>query len=176
MYECYEGNIREGREAFPVGWILGENALFLANWTLAGWLLWPVQAAGWPVATLGWAAFVVVVQILLKKHFCTGCYYWGKSCHLCWGHLSAALFEQDSGNPKLGLALAVPMYMLSPPLILIGAIVIGALLGVQTLHWILLGAFVGLNALSFPLRTKGCKQCKMRDVCPGSAVKPNKAA
>ena len=176
MYSCYESGISEGRESFPPLWILGENLLFLATWAAAGWLLWPVQVAYWPVATMGWALFVLVLQVLLKKHFCTGCYYYGKSCHLGWGHISALLFERDSGSHKLGFALAMPMYMLSPPLVLAAGVVIGLLLKVGTTHWIALGVFVALNVFSFPLRIKGCGQCKMRAVCPGSAAKPKKGS
>ncbi len=35
-----------------------------------------------------------------------------------------------------------------------------------------LGAYVVLNAASFPLRLKGCSRCAMRKGCPGSGVKP----
>jgi hypothetical protein len=172
MYDCYRSGTVEGRDSFPRLWIAGENLLYLTGWTLAGCLVWPVQLTGWPVATLAWIIIVLALQILLKKHFCTGCYYYGKSCHLGWGRISAALFRQDTGNPRMGMVLAVPMYMLSPPLVIAAAIIIGLRWPVNTGHWFVLGAFVALTVFSFPLRTKSCRQCKMRAVCPGSASKP----
>jgi hypothetical protein len=175
MYASYKAGLCEGTESFSTGWIAGENFVFLATWVTAGWLLWPVQFGGWPVATIGWALYVVGLQILLKKHFCSGCYYYGKSCHLGWGRLAARLFAQDTGNPKLGVVLAVPMYMLPLPLVLIGAVLIGVWMPVGTVHWVVLGSFIALHVLSLALRPKGCGQCKMRAVCPGSAAKPKAA-
>jgi hypothetical protein len=171
MYECYKHGIVEGRDSFPPLWIIGENLLYVATWVAAGWLLLPAKLAGWPVATIGWALFVVTLQVLLKKHNCSGCFYYGKSCHLGWGRLAAMLFPPDSGEPKMGMRLAVPMYMASPPLVLVAAVVLGVLLPVGLDHWIVLGVYVALNAASFSLRKVGCAQCKMRAVCPGSAAK-----
>ena len=169
MYPCYRDGILVGRESFPWPWILGENLLYLASWILAGWLLWPVQVAGWTLATLGWAVFVITLQVLLKQHNCAGCYYYGKSCHLGWGRLAASPFRQDAGNPEVGMTLAVPMYMLSPPLVVAAAVVIGLCWPSGTIHWVALGGFVALNAISFLLRSTICGHCKMRAVCPGSA-------
>jgi len=127
MYQCYRDGIAEDRrETFPLHWIVGENLLHLITWVAAGWLLWPVRWAGWPVLTIAWAAIVLVIQILLKKHNCSGCYYYGKACHLGWGKLSAALFPQDSGDPKTGMRLSL-FYVLPPPLVLAGGVLIGVL-------------------------------------------------
>lgn len=175
MYPSYDQGICDGTESFPTWWIIGENLLFLAIWGAAGWLLWPVALGGWHVVTIGWALYVLGLQVLLKKHLCSGCHYYGKSCHLGWGRLAARLFAQDSGNPRIGIVLAVPMYMLPLPLILIAAVIIGVLLPVATMHWVVLGAFVVLNAVSLALRPKGCGRCKMRAVCPGSAARPKPA-
>ena len=171
MYDCYrDGIAAERREAFPLSWIVSENLFYLSMWVIAGWLLWPIQWSTWPVATIAWTTIVVIVQVLLKKHNCSGCYYYGKSCHLGWGKISGWLFEQDSGDPKIGLRLSL-FYVLSPPIILVMAILVGIFLEVDTSHWILLGAFVALNALAFPVRIKGCGLCAMREVCPGTASK-----
>jgi hypothetical protein len=172
VYAHYRDGIApDRREDFPLSWILGENALYLVTWILGGWLLWPIRCAGWPVATLGWATIVVAVQVLLKKHNCSGCYYYGKCCHLGWGKLSAWLFEQDSGDFGTGKRLSL-FYVLSPPIILVAAILAGIAVRVGITHWVLLGAYVALNALSFPIRIRGCRVCAMRAVCPGSACKP----
>ena len=171
MYESYRDGIAgERREAFSTSWIVGENLLHLLTWTAAGWLLLPLRWSGWPVATMAWALLVVVVQALLKKHNCSGCYYYGKACHLGWGKLSAWTCAQDSGSPKLGMRLSL-FYVLSPPVILIAAIAAGVVMDVGPIHWVALGLYVALNAASFPVRSKGCRVCAMRKVCPGSAAK-----
>jgi hypothetical protein len=171
MYNCYrEGIATERREAFPLSWIACENLLYLSTWLVGGLLLWPVRWFGWPVATVVWAGIVVLAQVLLKKHNCSGCFYYGKSCHLGWGKLAAWLFEQDSGDFKTGQRLSL-FYILAPPIILLAAILVGIFMKVGVAHWVLLGVYVALNAVSFPIRTKGCQLCAMRSVCPGSACK-----
>ncbi len=71
---CTRATAEERRESYPAIAILAENSLYLTIWILAGWLLWPLRIAGWPVATLAWIPLVAVVQVLLKKHNCSGCY------------------------------------------------------------------------------------------------------
>lgn len=171
MYESYRNGIAEEcRESFSIPWIMAENALHLSTWVAGGWLLWPIRLAGWPVATIFWFLLVVIVQTLLKKHNCSGCYYYGKSCHLGWGKLSALMCAQDSGNLETGMRLSL-FYVLSPPIILVASIVVGLVWSVGIAHWIVLGVYVALNAISFPVRMKGCRVCAMRNVCPGSAAK-----
>ena len=152
MYPCYRNKIApERRETFPASWIVLENLLHLSTWVVAGMLLWPVRWLGWPVATIAWAALVVAVQVLLKKHNCSGCYYYAKRCHLGWGVLAARLFPEDSGNPEAGMRLSL-FYVVGPPLILVASVLIGVLQPVATAHWPLLGAYVALNAVFFPVR------------------------
>jgi hypothetical protein len=171
LYKEYEGKtVPECRESFGLGWVLAENALHLSAWGLAGALVWAVRCGGVPVVTLAWALLVVVVQVLLKKHNCSGCYYYGKTCHLGWGRLSAMLFARDSGDPKTGTRLTL-FYVVAPPLFLLLGILVGVLEKVRPLHWILLAAYVAVNALAFALRPKGCRLCAMREVCPGSAAR-----
>jgi hypothetical protein len=171
MYLEYKDKIAtDHRGSFPRLWIVGENILHLSAWFLAGWLVWPIQWHGFPVAVVVWSTVVVLVQVLLKKHNCSGCYYYGKSCHLGWGMLSARLFEKDSGNIETGKRLSL-FYVLSPPVILLAAILEGILLDVETLHWVLLGLYILLNVISFPVRMRGCRVCAIRNACPGSACK-----
>lgn len=171
MYESYRGGIAEQRlESYPAGGVVTENLLYLSMWVAAGWLLAPIRWAAWPVATIAWALLVVVVQMLLKKHNCSGCYYYGKNCHLGWGKLSAWMCAQDSGDPKTGMRLSL-FYIVSPPAILVAAIVVGLTLPVSVTHWVVLGVYVALNVASFPIRKKGCSGCAMRYVCPGSAAR-----
>jgi hypothetical protein len=171
VHTCFrDGVAQERTKAFPLWWIAGENLIHIATWLVAGWLLWPVRWLGCPVASLGWAALVLVVQVLLKKHNCSGCYYYGRLCHLGWGKLSAWLFEQDSGSAVVGKRLSL-FYVMSPPVILVSALTIGVLAPVSAVHWILLAVYVALNAITFPVRRQGCQRCAMRDVCPGSACR-----
>ena len=173
MYTRYRNKIvADCRDSFPLAWIVGENLLYLSMWVLAGALVWPIRWGGWPVVTVAWAVLVLAVQVLLKKHNCSGCYYYGKACHLGWGKLSALLFEQDSGDMKTGMRLSL-FYVISPPLFLVAGLLVGVFFDVGAWHWLLLGVYVVLNVLSFPIRKKGCGSCAMRAVCPGSAVKPS---
>jgi hypothetical protein len=120
---------------------------------------------------LAWAGSVLVVQVLLKKHNCSGCYYYGKHCHLGWGKLSAWMFPPDSGDARTGMRLSL-FYIVSPPVVLVSGVLVGVCLQVGILHWLLLAAYVGLNTVTFPVRIRGCRVCAMRQVCPGSAAKP----
>jgi hypothetical protein len=108
MYPHYQGKIASDcQQSCSTSSIVRENLLYLSIWFDAGWLVWPVRWNGWPVATMAWAAVVLFVQVLLKKHNCSGCYYYGKSCHLGWGRLASWMFRQDSGNLATGMKLSL---------------------------------------------------------------------
>jgi hypothetical protein len=171
VYPEYRDQIEsDGQSGFSTSRILAENALHVGTWVLAGFLLSPLRLHGWPVLSLAWAALVLVVQVLLKKHNCSGCFYYGRTCHLGWGKVAARMFPQDSGSRATGMHLSL-FYVLSPPLVLLGAVALGVVLPVGLLHWILLGLYVALNAASFPVRISGCRACAMRRACPGSACR-----
>ena len=171
MYNCYKDNIVDGNESFPLSWIIGENLVYLAIWVLAGYLLWPIWTLfGLPILTIIWAVLVVVIQILLKKHNCSGCYYYDKLCHLGWGKISSAMFKQDSGDPKMGMKLSF-FYILPPPLIFLTSLIFAIIKSPTWAYWIILALFTILNVVSFPIRKEGCSLCAMREVCPGSAAK-----
>ena len=171
MYKCYQDKMAPGNESFPLAHIIGENLLYLTTWVLAGALLWPVWLVqNIPVLTLLWALLVVVVQVALKKHNCSGCYYYDKRCHLGWGKLSSALFKPDSGNPETGKKLTL-FYIVPPPVIVLTSLAFAVTQKPEGHYWIILFAYLVLNAASFPVRKKGCGLCAMRKVCPGSAVK-----
>lgn len=174
MYHEYQENISPDREeSFPLFWIVSENLLHLSTWTIAGLLIGPLRFRGWPIATLLWVIIVVSIQILLKKHNCSGCYYYGKFCHLGWGRLAQCLFRPDSGNMHTGMNLSL-FYILSPPTILFIALLIGIFLQVRVWHWLFLGAYLALNLIAFPVRKKGCQLCAIRERCPGSASNTSK--
>jgi hypothetical protein len=176
MYKCYPNNVVAGKESFSLPWIIGENLLYLAMWVLAGCLLWPIWTPfGLPILVMIWAALVVVVQVLLKKHNCSGCHYYDKSCHLGWGKISSAMFKKDSGDPNAGMKLAL-FYIISPPLIFLTSLVFAIIKGTAWFYWLVLALFVVLNVASFPVRKKGCRLCAMREACPGSAAKSKRTA
>jgi hypothetical protein len=173
MYKCYQDKIVSGTESFPLYQIILENILGISMWVIAGYLLWPVWTpGGLPILTIIWIMLVSVIQILLKKHNCSGCYYYDKMCHLGWGKISSAMFKQDSGNPKTGLKLSL-FYIIPPPVILIAALISGITNKPAIIYWLFLILFFILNIVSFPVRKNGCGLCAMREVCPGSAVKKN---
>lgn len=171
MYECYRNGIVSGRESFPLAWVIVENLLHLSIWTAAGYLLWPIwKPFGLPIFTIIWAVLVVVVQILLKKHNCSGCYYYGKQCHLGWGKISSAMFAQDSGSPKTGTNLSF-FYIIPPPVIVLTSLIFAIIGDPSRFYWFVFALYVVLNAATFPIRKKGCGVCAMKEVCPGSAAK-----
>lgn len=172
MYAPYRDRLCPGTAGFSLPRILAENLLYLATWTVAGALLWPVwRPAGVPVVGLAWIGLVLLVQVLLKKHNCGGCWYYGRSCHLGWGRLAAWMFPPDTGNLATGQRLSL-FYIASPPAVLLTSIGWGLLASAGAGYWALVGLFVVLNAASFPVRKAGCSVCRMRNVCFGSAVKP----
>ncbi len=171
MYAHFQRGAVSGREAYPFFSIALENLVVVGGWLLATYLFWPVwQPAGIPVLGIGWLLLVLVIQILLKKHNCSGCYYYGKWCHLGWGKIAAVLFEPDSGNSKVGEKLAL-FYVLSPPTILVTSLLFLIFGHPTPAYWGVWGLYLLSIAISFPLRKKGCRQCALRSVCPGSAVK-----
>ncbi|MCD6564543.1 MAG: hypothetical protein J7K53_01230 [Bacteroidales bacterium] len=174
MYKCYQDKIVPGKESFSLVWIISENLLYLTTWILAGYLIWQLwMPFGLPLLTIIWAVLVVVVQILLKKHNCSGCYYYGKLCHLGWGKIASALFKQDSGNPKTGIKLSL-FYIVPPPVIFVTALIFAIIKSPVWVYWFVLVLFLIINAISFPVRKKGCSLCAMREACPGSAAKSKK--
>ncbi|MCP4681933.1 MAG: hypothetical protein GY864_06355 [Desulfobacterales bacterium] len=169
MYKCYQDKIVPGAESFPLSWVIAENLLYLTMWVLAGYLLWIWTPFGLPVLTIMWAVLVVVIQILLKKHNCSGCYYYDKLCHLGWGKISSAMFKQDSGNANTGMKLTL-FYIVPPPVIILTSLIFAIIKDYTWVYWFVLAVFVILNVISFPVRKKGCGMCAMKETCPGSAV------
>ena len=162
-----------GKECFSVGWILFENALLFLNWGLGFYLLLPFKAFGISILSWLYLCVIIVVQILLKKHYCSLCYYYGKRCHLGWGKLSCALFKRDSGNRKIGTKLTLS-YILQLPVITVLALIAGFVYGFTGAYIFWLGVFIFVNVFQGVfLRKKTCALCKMRFCCPGSAAKKN---
>ncbi len=162
----------EGWEEFPKWWVFLENLQFLLYWAVGFVGMYWLQADGLPVVSILYAAFiVVVVGIVLKKHNCATCYYYDKWCHLGWGKLAAKMFERDAGNRKLGMKIANVVY----PLIAFGplaAMVISLILKFRVIVLGCLIVYFFWGILQFAiLRKEGCRRCKLRYVCEGSAAK-----
>ena len=169
MYEAYRGKLAQRFEkSFAWGPLLFENCLYLSSWIIAGLLLWPLGGI-W--AALAFWGYLLTLQVILKKHVCSGCYYYGKRCHLGWGLLSARMCRPDSGHHKLGQSLALVCYIATPIVVLAAAIAGGVWRSGGLSHWILLGVYVALNIAAQPMRRRGCSLCAMRLVCPGSAYR-----
>lgn len=115
-----------------------------------------------------------MVYVVLRKLVCTNCYYHDKWCDSGWGKLSAKLFKKGKigdFNESVGIKLAPLTYGLLTivPLVLIIISVI------QVFSWYKTGVLILLLLVSFYSggisRKTTCSQCKMRLICPGSAVK-----
>ncbi|MCK5224073.1 hypothetical protein KAR04_04845 [Candidatus Calescamantes bacterium] len=159
----------QGKESFPAWWIILENLGFLLNWGLGFIILLPFRFKGLPAASLIYLAVLLTFQILLKKHNCTSCYYYGKWCHLGWGKFTSWFFTKDSGKPDLGMKLAIS-YILQLPVLLIAGLIAGFLYEFTIQYIILLAIFAVLNISQALLRKPSCKRCKARFGCKGSAA------
>lgn len=159
-----------GRESFSCWQIIFENILFILNWGIGFILLMSFQFKGIPVVSFLYLILLLTVQVLLKKHNCSSCYYYGKWCHLGWGKISRILFEQNSGNLNIGKKLSIS-YILQLPLITLFAIIAGLIYGYTFWSVGLLIIFILVNILQVVLRKPVCKTCKMRFTCAGSAAK-----
>ncbi len=164
---------QEGKESFPAWYIILENIGFILNWGIGFILLIPFKISSYnkiPIVACIYLISLIIIQILLKKYNCTNCYYYDKWCHLGWGKLTSLFFKENSGNQELGIKLAIS-YIVQLPVILIASIVAGFLYEFNLMNIILLIIFVIINILQgFVFRKKGCKVCKARFICKGSAA------
>jgi hypothetical protein len=161
----------DGLEEYPLSQAVLGNILMIAWFVLGTIIIWFVH---WLLAVLYFIFAFAMVYVVLKKIVCTNCYYYGKRCSLAWGKLSALLFKEgrlDLFQNSIGLKIAPPTYgiLMIIPLIL-GAFslyhdgtLIKALLFLAFLMIAMYSAGAG--------RKKSCANCKMRKICPGSAVK-----
>ena len=159
----------EGLEEFPLWWVLLENIQLLLYWCIGFLGMYWLKAGRWPVASILYAAFiVVVVGIALKKHNCSTCYYYDKWCHLGWGKLAAVMFEKDAGSREIGnrLSLAYPLIAFAPPV----AMVVSLVLGFRVVVLVCLVVYLVWGIEQFAMRKKSCARCRIRYSCKGSAA------
>jgi len=164
-------NIYEkGLEEYPKeGIILGNfmMILWIALGTIACWFLHPL------IAWIYLAFAIIMVFIVLRKLVCINCYYYDKWCSIGWGKLSALFFKKgdiEKFGTSFGIKIAPFVYgslTLIPLIALIISIIKGfSFYKVAVLVFLL---FIGFYSGTIS-RKKVCAKCKMRLICPGSAV------
>jgi len=161
----------QGLEEYPkVGIVLGNLTMiiWIALGTLGCWFLYP------PVAWIYLAFAIIMVFVVLRKLVCINCYYYGKWCGIGWGKLSALIFKKGSikkFNTSIGLKLAPITYGLLTLIPLI-VVVISIIQGFTISKIVVLILLLLISFYSGTIsRKKTCAECKMRLICPGSAVK-----
>jgi len=165
--EFYE----QGLEEYPkLGILLGNFVmlLWIALGTIACWFLYPL------VAWIYLAFAIIMVFAVLRKLVCTNCYYYDKWCCTGWGKLSALFFKKGDikkFSSSYGLKLAPLAYGLLTLIPLI-SVVISLTQGFTIPKIVVLILLLLISFYSGTInRKKTCAKCKMRLICPGSAVK-----
>lgn len=163
----YKNGIEKAKPAY----VLFENILIIGN-LLTGFIgMYPIQIFKIPILSVIYLIFVLTMLIfVLRKHLCTHCYYYGKSCHCGWGKLSVKLYKKDSGNQKLGGLLAGITWALLMVIPII-SISILMMIAFTIIGLICLITCIIITIINSILHVKDCKECKMRNICPGSAAK-----
>lgn len=167
-----EVNLYEnGLEEYPWLVVLAEN-LALAGWILIGAVIAWQFSLLIALSYLGFA--LTMILVVMRKLVCTRCYYYGKRCHLGWGLISKALFRQGEivefeSCPGIRFA---PIFF---GLLAIIPLILGVILLIQSFSFFTAGLqallLISIIYSSVISRKKSCAPCKMKLICPGSAVK-----
>ena len=163
--------LAEGLEEYPkTGAVVGNMVMLL--WIILGtaacWFLYPLAG----IAYFGFA--MLMVYVVLRKLVCTNCYYYDRWCGIGWGKLSAMLFERGdiehfAGSTGVKLAPAVYGLLSILPIIFI---IISLFQGFSVSKVAVLVILMLISFYSGAVsRRKTCERCRMRTICPGSAVK-----
>ena len=169
MDKLYE----KGLENYPKSAVVLTNTLLLLWFGFAVYGMSVLKFAGLPIISILYLSFVLVMLgVVLRKHLCTHCYYYGKLCGSGWSKLSSCQFKQKSGNYELGMKLAGMTWGLLT-IIPIIAISLAMFLHKDFLisGGISLVGFIVIMIINQFGRKKGCSQCKMRYICKASASK-----
>ncbi len=158
----------EHYEEYPTWWIIGQNIVIIAYFTLGAVLLSPVRLSGFPILSVFYALFLTIMLVfVLRKHLCTNCYYYGKWCSTGWGKLASLFYRQGSGNYNLGIKLAGFTWGIGVGLPLIFPILL--FFRRRCFRWLALWIiFVILTFFVMLWHKKSCNKCKMRKTCPAS--------
>ncbi len=165
-----EGKLyKEGLERYPLGCVIGQNIFFLAYFGIGFIGMLPLRIHGFPAISAFYALFLIIMLLfVLRKHLCTHCYYYGRTCNTGWGKLSASMFKKNSGSYELGVKLANATWMFA---ILFPIAVMSAEVYLNMLEFPMLAIFVILSGVNFLIHANACKKCKMRFICPASMAK-----
>jgi hypothetical protein len=143
---------------FMVLWIvLGTSACFFLNSIIA--LIYLLFA-------------IVMVYVVLRKLVCTHCYYYDKLCSMGWGKLAALFFEKKEENFDncTGIKIAPIVYGFLTLVPIVCLVV--SLLSFSYEKALVLVLLLAVSMYSGTInRKRACAKCKMKDRCPGSAVK-----
>ena len=161
----------QGLEEYPkTSAVIGNffMILWIALGTIACWLVYPL------IAWLYLAFAIIMVFIVLRKLVCTNCYYHDKWCNIGWGKLCALFFKKgdvEKFSASSGIKIA-PLVYGSFTLIPLILLVISMLKGFSLFKLSILILLILIGFYSSTIsRKKTCAKCKMRLICPGSAVK-----
>lgn len=81
----------------------------------------PLRTSGFPLVSVLYGVFLgVMLLLVLRKHLCTNCYYYGKRCSTGWGKLSSLMFEKGSGDYGFGVKLAGVTWVLTTLIPIVG--------------------------------------------------------
>jgi len=162
----------QGLEEYPKATIILGNLimiLWIALGTIACWFLHPLAA--WIYLT----AAIIMVGVVLRKLVCTNCYYYDKWCGMGWGKLSAALCFKKGSIEQFGTGIGIKLAPLTYgllSLIPLICLVISIVQGFTVPKIIVLPLLLLVSLYSgFISRKKGCADCRMKLICPGSAAK-----
>ena len=161
----------QGLEEYPKTSAVMGN-LFMILWialgTVACWLFYPL------IAWIYLAFAVIMVFVVLRKLVCPNCYYYDKWCNIGWGKLCALFFkkgdmEKFSTSPGIKIAPLVYGSLTLIPFILL---VISMFKGFSLIKLSVVVLLVLIGFYSGTIsRKKSCAKCRMRLICPGSAIK-----
>ena len=156
-----------GLEAYPWPFVIGQNAVYLAQFGLGAALLWPLSPA---LAALYLGLLVYLLGFFLRRHLCTHCFYYGRRCGTGWGLLAARLYPRGSGNYALGVRAAGIIWGFAYLLpLLAGVYLLFAAFTPVRLGLFL--AFLLVGGLGVGWHRASCVRCKMRCRCPASMAR-----
>ena len=161
----------QGRERYPLSTVIIENLFFVLWLGIGATLMWGFM----PALAVAYVIFgVVMMGVVMRISVCGSCYYHNKMCHTGWGKLSA-LYCRQRDLSRFGKGFSGALIPLFYGSMAVAPLVLG---GISTARHFtpLKGALVALFVFvvvmsSVVLRKKSCATCKMRDICPGAAVK-----
>ena len=161
----------QGLDYFPIPLVIFGNVMmfiWIGLGTMACWFVYPAIAWGYLVCAM------LMVFVVLRRLVCTNCYYYNRRCALGWGKLSALLFSQgniERFSTCAGVKMAPITYGLLT-LIPVAFCIVALFKEVTPSRIAVLVLLLIISVYSGAIsRKQACKNCKMRLICPGSAVK-----